>query len=35
MEQLEKIATETEDIAIVEQSPKFEGRSLVMVLSPK
>ena len=32
---LEKIATETEEIAAVEQSPIFEGRSLVMVLSPK
>ena len=32
---LEKIAEETEEIAMVEQSPKFEGRTLVMVLSPK
>ena len=32
---LERIATETDEIAIVEQSPKFEGRALVMVLSPK
>jgi translation initiation factor IF-3 len=32
---LEKIAEETDEIAIVEQSPKFEGRSLVMILSPK
>ena len=32
---LEKIASETEDIAAVEQSPRFEGRTLVMVLAPK
>ena len=32
---LEKIAEETDEIAMIEQSPKFEGRSLVMVLSPK
>ena len=32
---LAQIAVETEEIAIVEQSPKFEGRTLVMVLSPK
>ncbi|NNL77488.1 MAG: translation initiation factor IF-3 [Desulfobacterales bacterium] len=32
---LEKIAEETEEIALVEQIPKFEGRSLVMILAPK
>jgi translation initiation factor IF-3 len=32
---LEQIAQETDEIASVEQSPKFEGRTLVMVLSPK
>ena len=32
---LEKIAEETEEIAMMEQSPKFEGRSLVMILAPK
>ena len=32
---LEKIAEETEEVAVVEQAPKFEGRSLMMVLSPK
>jgi translation initiation factor IF-3 len=32
---LEKIAGETEEVAVVEQAPKFEGRSLMMVLSPK
>jgi len=32
---LEKIAEETEELAMVEQSPKLEGRSLVMILAPK
>lgn len=32
---LEKIVEETEEIAIVEQPPKFEGRTMVMVLAPK
>jgi len=32
---LEKIAGETEEIASVEQSPKFEGRTLAMILGPK
>ncbi len=32
---LERIAAETAEIAVVEQSPKFEGRTLVMVLSPR
>jgi translation initiation factor IF-3 len=32
---LEKIAVETEGIASVEQSPKFEGRTLAMILGPK
>lgn len=32
---LEQIAKETEDIALVEQHPKFEGRSMMMILSPK
>ena len=32
---LEKIVEETEEIAMIEQRPKFEGRSLVMILSPK
>jgi translation initiation factor IF-3 len=35
MELLEKVAGETDEIAAVEQTPKFEGRSLVMILSPK
>jgi len=33
-EVLQKIADETEDIALVEQYPKFEGRTMVMVLAP-
>ncbi len=32
---LQKIIAETEEIAMVEQEPKFEGRILVMVLAPK
>ncbi len=32
---LEKVAEQTEEIAAVEQSPKFEGRTLVMILAPK
>jgi translation initiation factor IF-3 len=32
---LQRIIEETEEIAMVEQYPKFEGRILVMVLSPK
>ncbi len=32
---LEKIVEETEETAVLEQAPKFEGRSLVMILAPK
>ena len=32
---LERIRTELEPFAIVEQFPKMEGRQLVMVMSPK
>ncbi|MGD8970591.1 MAG: translation initiation factor IF-3 [Desulfobacterales bacterium] len=32
---LAKIAEETADVAVVEQYPKFEGRTLMMVLSPR
>jgi len=32
---LEKIVEATDEIANVEQHPKFEGRNMVMVLSPK
>ena len=35
MDVLEKIAVETEEIALVEQHPKFEGRTLAMILGPK
>lgn len=34
-ELLGQIATEVEDLAIVEQMPKFEGRTIMMVLAPK
>jgi len=32
---LKKIAEETDDISVVEQYPKFEGRTMMMILSPK
>jgi translation initiation factor IF-3 len=32
---LEHIAKEVEDLAVVEQYPKFEGRTMTMVLAPK
>jgi len=32
---LERVVQETEEIATVEQHPKFEGRTMIMVLSPK
>ena len=32
---LDRIADETAEIAAIEQSPKLEGRTMVMVLSPK
>ncbi len=34
-ELLDKIAADTQDFALVEQGPKFEGRTIVMILSPK
>lgn len=34
-ELLNQMATELEDVAVVEQYPKFEGRTMMMVLSPK
>jgi translation initiation factor IF-3 len=34
-ELLTRIVEETDEIAMVEQSPKFEGRTLVMVIAPK
>jgi translation initiation factor IF-3 len=35
MELLKQIKENTSDIAVVEQEPKFEGRTLMMILSPK
>ncbi len=35
IEVLEKIAEETVDVAVVEQKPKFEGRTMVMILAPR
>ena len=35
MELLNNIAEATQDIAQIEQAPKFEGRTMVMVLSPR
>lgn len=32
---LAKIAEELDDIALVEQYPKFEGRTMMMILAPK
>ncbi len=34
-ELLNQMATELEDIAVIEQYPKFEGRTMMMVLAPK
>ncbi len=34
-EQLKYIVAETEEIATVEQPPKFEGRTMIMILAPK
>lgn len=34
-ELLDEIAAGTEDMAVMEQSPRFEGRTMVMILSPK
>ncbi len=34
-EVLAKIVEEIDEIAVVEQAPKFEGRKMVMILSPK
>lgn len=35
MEQLKRIEKDLEDIAVVEQFPKMEGRQMIMVMSPK
>lgn len=34
-ELLTQIAAEVEDIAVIEQEPKFEGRTVMMILAPK
>ncbi len=34
-ELLDQIAEVTDEMAMIEQAPKFEGRTLVMILSPK
>jgi translation initiation factor IF-3 len=34
-EQLKAIMEETREIAVVEQEPKFEGRTMVMILAPR
>jgi translation initiation factor IF-3 len=34
-ELLAQIATEVEGLASVEQEPKFEGRTIIMILAPK
>ncbi|MDQ1911696.1 translation initiation factor IF-3 [Paenibacillus sp. GD4] len=33
--QLERMATEVEELSVVERKPKLEGRSMIMILSPK
>jgi translation initiation factor IF-3 len=35
MQLLDKVAAQIQDIAVVEQTPKFESRTLFMVLAPK
>ncbi|MDX9700123.1 MAG: translation initiation factor IF-3 [Rhodocyclaceae bacterium] len=35
MRQLERIKADVEDIAVVEQMPKMEGRQMVMVIGPR
>jgi translation initiation factor IF-3 len=32
---LEKLAREVQDLCVIERAPKLEGRSMVMILSPK
>jgi len=34
-ELLQRVAAETEEISTVEQTPKFEGRAMIMILGPK
>ncbi|UUZ86522.1 translation initiation factor IF-3 [Paenibacillus sp. P26] len=33
--QLERMATEVEELCVVERRPKLEGRSMIMILAPK
>ena len=35
LEQLREIARELEDVAMVEQAPQLDGRTMLMVLAPK
>ncbi|TNF33222.1 MAG: translation initiation factor IF-3 [Gammaproteobacteria bacterium] len=35
LQQLERVGKDLEDIAVIEQVPKMEGRQMVMMLSPK
>jgi translation initiation factor IF-3 len=35
MRQIERIKTDLQEFAIVEQMPKMEGRQMVMILTPK
>jgi len=34
MRQIERIKTDLQDVAAVEQMPKMEGRQMVMILTP-
>ena len=34
-EMLQRIAKSTEDVAVIEQTPKLEGRNMFMLLAPK
>ena len=34
MRQIERIKTDIQDVAVVEQMPKMEGRQMVMILTP-
>lgn len=35
MEQLQEIVDELTDVAVVEQAPQLDGRTMLMVLAPK
>ena len=35
LEQLQDIARELSDVAVVEQAPQMDGRTMLMVLAPK